>query len=155
MIALRIKKGLADHFWMRFAEWILTIESVCFAETLLEPGDTFDSSPSYTLMAKFASERTWGLVIALVAGARLTALVLNGSFPGSRRWSPLARSVCAGLSSGVWFCVSIGMVVSNVNANGWKTYGVMSCADLMLSVMIARSAGAAFEAYRGEQHDAR
>ena len=148
MIALRIRRGVTDHFALRFTEWVFTAIAACFAETLIGPGDTFDSSPSYAFMARLADENTWGLVIGAVALLRLSALVANGTFRPSRRWSPLVRSVCAGLSGGVWFCLAAGMCVSNVTATGWKTYGILMIADMTLSLMIARPAGAALETFR-------
>ena len=84
MVAFRIVRGVTDHFTTRYPEWVFAFILFMFGWKLLGPGDTFDSSPSYAVMNRLANEVVWGWSIVAIAGARLVALALNGTFASVR-----------------------------------------------------------------------
>lgn len=144
IVARTIFTGITGHLRYRMCEWVFAAILASFGYRLLSPGDTFGSSPSYAYMAKFMSECSWGLVIEAVAGFRLVALGINGSLRIFRPYSPAVRAITAWLSSAVWFCLFVGFYISNPDATGWGTYGVILAADVSLAIMIAEEAGHAF-----------
>lgn len=105
----------------------------------------FASSPGYAFMARMADERTWGRVILAVFALRFTALTANGTFDGFRRFSPMVRSLCAGIQAGVWFTIAAGVYVSAPYALLWRLCAGLFVFEIALSLMIAKPAGQAFE----------
>ena len=106
-------------------------------------------------MATWMSETNWGYVIGTVAGFRLTALTINGSLAVFRPWSPAVRALTAWMSAAVWFCLAVGFYLSNPNATGWGTYGIIFAADVCLAITIAHDAGHAIRTRQNDTHRGR
>lgn len=150
MIVIRkIRKGVAEHFDARFSEWVFTVIGLLVGIQLAAHDGVFASNAGYGFMRHLASEGTWATVTFLVSFIRLVALIANGQFAWFRRFSPMARSLCAGLHAGVWFAIGASVYVAAPYALLWVFCLVIMAADIRLSIKIAYSAGQAFEHYRG------
>ncbi len=142
MIALRVVAGVTNHFMMRLPEWACSIILLIFGLTSLQTGNTFDNA-SFSVMARYGSEDVWGRVLVAVASIRLTALILNGTFPWFVRWSVRIRAASATLCCFAWFSIALGLVLANPASTGAKTYGALLVVDMILAVFIAGQAGRA------------
>jgi hypothetical protein len=143
MIKGSFRNGIASHFVLRSPEWWLAFALFGFGYQLAMPGHIFATSSAYDVLARIGDEGAWATVLIGLSSLRFLALVLNGSFRFSRRWTPLVRSATAFVSAGAWFAVSIGLYFGNPHAAGVPVYFSLVVADLTLSVFIARQAGAA------------
>jgi hypothetical protein len=113
-IMLPIKQFLArDTFWLELVNAALLLVWVV---VLVVPPPTFDTSPSYLLMAIWATEHTWATIAGVIAAFALWGL-------GRISW---ARSL--GLLGGVFFWGTIGVTIvfSNVGATGGWVYITLS-----------------------------
>ena len=151
MIVARIVGGVTDHFIRRAPEWLMTYMLMQFGLGLLLFGNVFASSPGYRTMAMLANEAVWGWFCIAVAGARLAALIANGTFHVFKRASPLVRSFGALLSAVAWFAVTIGLY--SAGRPGAGTYAGLLAADLYLaSWIVAGEAAAAERAHRNARY---
>ncbi|QSY98664.1 hypothetical protein J2J97_31840 (plasmid) [Rhizobium bangladeshense] len=102
-----------DTIWMELANAALLL---VWTVVLLAPPPTFGTSPSYRMMAAWASEPVWACFALLVASFALWGL-------GRLSWQ---RSI--GLQGGVFFWGTIGstMIFSNVGEIGGWVYIVVS-----------------------------
>jgi putative Mn2+ efflux pump MntP len=140
MIALRVVSGIANHFIMRLPEWACCLILLMFGLTLLQDGNTFEQ-PSFSIMAHYASEDTWGLVLTLIGALRLTALVLNGTFKWFAPWSIRIRAASATLCCFAWFCIALGLFLGNPGSTGAKTYATLLAVDMIMSIYLGGQAG--------------
>jgi hypothetical protein len=108
MIALRLVRGVTGHFVGRWPEWILSAILFSLGCKLLGSGDTFASGSGFNVMAKVATEEHWGIFLCSVSGARLVALVINGTFAPFARLSPIVRSALGAMSGFAWFAIALG-----------------------------------------------
>ena len=118
---------------VRFIEWFNAAVLLNFGITLLRPGCTFCTSHSYDALASIATEREWGLALIFVAGIRIVALTLNGTFGWFKVLSPWARIVTAFLSAFAWFFIAIGLFYGNSLAPGWGTYLIHMLSDIFIA----------------------
>ena len=140
MIAFRVATGVTQHFVMRLPEWANTIILLMFGATLLQSGNTFDK-PDFSVMARYASEDTWGWALVIIASVRLTALVLNGTFKWFAPWSIRLRAGTATLCCFAWFCIASGLFFGAPAATGWKTYTIHLFIDMILAIYLGGHAG--------------
>lgn len=143
MIIARLKRGVHQHFEVRYSEWLLTALGLAVGAKLLRSPAMFEANAGYDFMARIANEWTWGEAVFFISVIRLAALVANGSFTGFRRFSPMARSLCAFAQSGVWFSIGIGIYVAAPYALLWVFCAALTPGELILSLMIAKPAGQA------------
>ena len=148
MIAMRVVKGVTTHFVLRMHEWIFAGTIIFLGIQLLRPGDTFGSSAGYAVMANFAPEWVWGFGMVGIGLLRVFALIVNGSFDWSRRFSPHARAVCAALSAFAWFVLGLGIFLGNPLATGVPIDCGLMVSDIALAIIISGEAGAADQRYR-------
>lgn len=129
---IRIVTGIHKHLPERVAEWALAIVLVRFGWTLLQPGDTFALSPTFTDMANMASENVWGWGCFLIGVVRLLALIVNGTFWDTiySRYSPHVRGITAVISIFAWTNICYGMWASGVNTTGLAVYPVLLVLDI-------------------------
>lgn len=149
IVARRLIFGIGNHFRTRFAEWVFSMELFTFGFRLLGPGDTFDSSPSYSYMASWWDERHWGVGLCLVAGMRLLSLGINGTFRPFAPFSPVVRAVTAWASSLVWLTLAFGFYRGTSVGTAWSTYGILFVADTALAIIIAREVRPSLRRWRG------
>lgn len=148
MIAFRLYKGVAHHLVFRWPEWILSAMLCALGVRLLLNVEAFASSSGYRVMATIADEDTWAALCCVVAGLRLLALTVNGTFRPFARWSPIVRSGLGMLSAGVWFCIALSVYLANPGGFGWIAYGGLMFADMMNSMLAAGDAGEAERRHR-------
>ena len=148
VVARVILLDVVVHLRTRLAEWVFAAILALFACRLLAPGETFAHGNSYTYMASWMSETSWGYLIGIIALLRLSALTINGSLKAFRPWSPGVRSLTAWMSAGVWGCLALGFYLSNPDGTGPGTYGVICAADISLAIVIAHDAGHAIRTRR-------
>ncbi len=91
MIILRIAGGIRQHFGMRVTEWIMTGALFGWSAVLAGDGNTFATSPSFSVIAHYGSEITWANICMTAGFIRLAALVVNGTFR-QFRYSPHLRA---------------------------------------------------------------
>jgi len=147
ILSVRVVRGITDHFALRYQEWIYSAILLVLAVQLLRPGETFQSSPAYAVMAQWADERTWGVALIFVGGFRFLALVVNGTFAQLRRISPYVRSAGAAASSVIWFMLSLTFYQANPLGFGEILCLGLTCSDLFICIKTARDAGEALEDY--------
>lgn len=121
---VRVAGGITNHFPARASEWVMSVMMIHWGVNLLRPDDLFSITPALSHMRLMASENVWGWGAVSIGATRLVALVINGSFPDTwyGRWSPHVRALMSWLSAFVWFQVSIGLYMTNVNSLGLAIY---------------------------------
>jgi hypothetical protein len=148
MIALRIVRGVTAHFVGRWPEWLLSGILFALGAKLLTVGETFASGPGFRVMAQFATEDHWGYALCAVAGARLIALTVNGTFARFARLSPYVRCVLGAISGFAWFSIGLGIYLANPEGWGYLTYSGLLAGDMMNSILAGGDAGVSERKYR-------
>lgn len=148
MIALRIVRGVTTHFVGRWPEWVLSGILFAIGLQLLRPGETFDTSPGYYVMAAFATEDHWGYFLCLVAGARLTALTVNGTFKPFARLSPFVRCFLGVVSGFAWFTLALGLYLANPVGIPAPICAGLLVADMINAILAGGDAGVTERKYR-------
>lgn len=140
--ARTLYSGIAGHLRTRLTEWLMAGFLAVFGLRLLGPGETFASSGGYDHMAAIMTESQWGGSLVAVAGLRIAALTINGSYKPLAPWSPVIRSATAFTSAAAWYLIAQTLYLGNPAGTGWSTYGLCLVADIYLANVIARDAGA-------------
>lgn len=149
MIALRVVQGVTKHFVGRWPEWVLSIILFCLGAKMLSSIDVFGSSPAaFKVMADFASEEHWGFFLCTIAGLRLIALAINGTFKTFARMSPVIRCGLGFLSGLAWFSIALGLFLANPEGTGHVTYTGLLIADMMNAALAGGDAGAVERKHR-------
>lgn len=143
MILLKLQTGVRSHFVTRMPEWGLSIVMFASAVQLLRTGETFSSSNLYTVLARHIDEEHLGTIAAVISSAWLGALIVNGSFRATRRWSPWVRSSCAMLSAMYWMVVALAIAAADSLSTGVVNNAGFSFLALAASILSAREVGAA------------
>ena len=104
----RIVHGVTSHAKTRVTEWFTAAAMLQLGWTLYWPPPAFPLSVSWSVMAQWAPEDAWGAVMLLVAGLRVAALTINGTFQRFR-WSPHIRCATAVMATGLWTQVVLSM----------------------------------------------
>lgn len=142
MIAVRVARGVKNHFVGRNPEWLLAILCFGLGFRLLGAENTFDSSPSFAVMKSIASENHWGVGMVIIGGLRLIALTVNGTFKTFARFSPFVRTVMSMLTAFVWFAIGVGFYNANPAGWGWFTYFIVMAMDIISATLAGGDAGA-------------
>lgn len=117
MIILRVYRGVADHFPIRFPEWVMLWPSLgLWVGLQVDPG-MFSKSDSFSYLAAWANEATWAAILGLCAVFRLAALTINGTFKGFA-FSPHIRAVASLVGVAIWSQVSLGFLMAFLFAGG-------------------------------------
>ena len=140
MIAFRVVSGVTQHFIMRLPEWANSFVLLLYGQTLLQPGDAFDRQ-AFSVMAHYASERSWGVALVGLGAVRLAALILNGTFARFAPWSVRIRALTATLCCFAWFCLSLSLYLGDPALPGWKTYAAHLAVDIIMAIYLGGQAG--------------
>jgi hypothetical protein len=151
MIALRLVHGVTTHFVGRWPEWILSCILLAIGLQLLGPGHTFDSAMGYRVMASFATEDHWGYFLCAVAGSRLIALTINGTFKPFARLSPIVRCVLGVVSGFAWFTLAMGLYLANPVGIPAPICAGLLVADMINAILAGGDAGSSERKYRNER----
>lgn len=148
MIRASVVADICDHLLVRAPEWWAAIMMPAIGGWLALPIGSFALSPSYAFMAQLASEASWARFLMELAGARLLALILNGTFRRTRRWSPLVRSAAAGLSAATWTLIAVMTWDATGGALITPIAAMIAAGEFGLCLFVARQAGAAAQEHR-------
>ncbi|MDB5596306.1 MAG: hypothetical protein JWM36_3267 [Hyphomicrobiales bacterium] len=151
MIVLRIVRGVTTHFVGRWPEWVLSGILFAIGMRLLGPGETFASAIGYRVMAAFATEEHWGYFLCTIAGARLIALTVNGTFKPFARISPVIRCLLGVLSGFAWFTLAMGLYLANPVGIPAPICAGMLVADMINAILAGGDAGVTERKYRNER----
>ena len=111
MIVLRIATGIREHFPARVSEWIMTGAILGWSAVLSADPATFETSPSFAVIAYYGNEAFWSTLCLLVGLVRLTALVVNGTFR-QFRYAPHLRGVASFVACVFWGQIALGVVIA-------------------------------------------
>jgi hypothetical protein len=130
-IVLRVGQGIAEHFPVRVSEWVMTYALIGLGWVLWLDPMTFEKTPSFSEMARWADEATWAAICIVAGTARLAALVINGTFKDHFRYSPHLRGLASLVACTFWGQVTLGIVVSAYSSGGaWTGFIIYSAAML-------------------------
>lgn len=100
-VIVRLVHGVTDHFIYRANDWIMTSMLLWVGMAIWMYPEVFHL-PSFALLAQYGSAHTWAVFAILMGLVRLSALIVNGTFP-EFIWSPHFRTLGAGLTCFFWF----------------------------------------------------
>jgi hypothetical protein len=146
---LRVFRGVHHTFPMRWLEWVMTVFIVIWGSRLLDGQDSFKSSShAWDGLAYWAPDWVWGWAMVLTGGARLVALVINGTFNDTiySQYSPLVRGMSAGVCGIFWLFVELS--VASVGTQGSITYAAICTIEFFVSVFVLGEAGDNLRAHR-------
>lgn len=133
-LIVRLYRGIADHFAIRWTEWSMLWPTFGLWITLNSYPDLFSRSASFTTMAEWFDERTWALVFGLSMVCRMAALAINGTFKGFE-FSPHIRAAASLIGVLIWSQVSLGFLLSYMNDGGLPTAVVIYTLPVILELM--------------------
>jgi len=139
MIVFRVYRGIADHFPIRFTEWVMMLPTFGMAAAFKASPDMFAVSPSFDLLGRWAEEATWGLIVLACGVVRLAALTINGTFKGFR-FSPHLRFGASLAGIVFWSQFTLGFLIAWLTGQGapsavvaYGTFCAMELANLVRS----------------------
>ena len=113
-LARRFYSGMVDHFRLRAASWIMSVNMLGFGvsitlhpEVLAPPGN----ATIYDSLLRVAPASAWGLICLCLGGFRLASLIVNGTFPAFP-WSPYIRALGSFLSALFWLQILLGAILT-------------------------------------------
>lgn len=130
MIIFRIYRGVADHFPVRVTEWVMLWPAIGMWAVFQVMPDMFTLSPSYSTLARWATEQTWSMVFSGCGLIRMAALTINGTFKGFA-FSPHIRAVASVVGAAIWSQVSLGFLLAAVTGEGALS-GVIGWSTMVL-----------------------
>lgn len=134
---IRVVTGITRHLPERALEWIMAFNIIWWGWKLTAPTTQWTNSAAWEFMLSFGiSETGWGWLCVGIGGARVLALVVNGTFADT--WysavSPWVRGITAGAGATVWFMVFLS--VSAVQTSGSGIYQLPMVLDLWCSIHV-------------------
>jgi hypothetical protein len=117
MIVVRMASGVRKHFHIRATEWVMLFPSVMLGAGMLYQHDMFTKSPSFRIVARWAEEPTWALLVLICALLRLSALAVNGTFQGFGV-SPHMRLIASFAGAAFWSQFSLGFLIAYLTGVG-------------------------------------
>ena len=117
---IRVVTGIADHFDVRFPEWLGASALIGWGFNLVLTPDSFNNPAAWQLMLSLLAEDSWGLLCVLAGGLWLAALTINGTFAATAysRYSPNVRGACALISVFIWFLVFMSVMTAQSSGRG-------------------------------------
>lgn len=118
-----------QHFQVRFSEWFVAIVMFGIGVYItLHPGMMTDprSGILWTGMVGMMSQESWGLAAAIIGGARLGALYVNGHHART----PTIRLIAAFFSAFFFTQLTVGLLKSGLSNTGVVTYACVVLADI-------------------------
>lgn len=101
LVVKRIGRGVASHFPVRASEWLMICPTFGMGLALMLQPAMFDTSPSFSVLSRWADEAIWSTLAILCAVLRLVALVVNGTF-ARFPYSPHLRAFASFAGAGLW-----------------------------------------------------
>lgn len=133
MILIKTWSGIADHFPMRWSEWLMAIPALGMGVALTYQSDMFSLSAAFQALAQWGDEKHWAIAVLLVGILRLIALAVNGSFP-IFRYTPHLRLLASFVGGFFWSQFCLGILISYFNnegaLSGVVAYGTLSIIEI-------------------------
>ena len=101
VIVRRVTRGVAAHFPVRASEWLMVWPTFWMGVALMIQPAMFDTSPSFSVLSRWADESVWSTLAVSCAFIRLVALVVNGTFERFP-YSPYIRAFASFTGAGFW-----------------------------------------------------
>lgn len=111
MLTVRVVRGIVNHFPIRKSEWGMALAAFGMALVLRFQPDMFENGKSFTTMAQWADETTWGLFAVIIAIIRFIALGVNGTFQGFG-YSPHLRLFASVAGLLFWSQFVLGVLIA-------------------------------------------
>lgn len=140
VLILRVYDGAKGHFAARFWEWMFAFALLAAAYVFIVVPQNFFVAPTYSIISRIASAQVWGSILLVIAAARITALILNGTFETFKRYSPPVRSITSLLSAISWGVVILGLHQAEGNFLAKVPYVVLFLGDIRLFYTVADEA---------------
>lgn len=129
---------LSESYRAKRLEWFFAALLMFLGVWLLLPFETFASSPTYLMMARWADETTWGLAFFAAGWVRLVIIVINGAW-----WrTAFFRAVAAFYSLFFWLSLFVGILAANPESLGMM-YGLVFAAEVSNMRLAGKEAGTA------------
>ena len=139
LIVRRMARGVRAHFHVRVTEWAMVYPTLGMSVALMFQTDMFETSPSFSELARWATEGAASCVAMLCALVRFAALVVNGTFR-SFPFSPHLRAGASLLGAAFWWQVTLGFAMAAVDGRGaWSAVVAYSTLLILEAVNISRS----------------
>ena len=116
-LIVRLYRGIADHFTVRWTEWAMLWPTFGLWLALQMQPDMFSTSASFSQVAAWASESTWSTIFGVAMVCRLAALIINGTFEGFEL-SPHIRAAASLVGVLIWSQISLGFLTAYLFAGG-------------------------------------
>lgn len=148
IIVRRVVTGVQAHFPARRSEWALGGMMFTTGWILLLPAVTFNPrTPLFQVLGSVASEEAWGWTCLIFGGARLVALIVNGTFADTyySRYSPHVRGAFAFLSCFFWATITIGLMAA------WQPLFGLGCYPFLLLLEITNVWQASLDAGQSDR----
>lgn len=135
--------SLRHHFDLmtsanRGGEWKTSCQSVVWGVILLLPGDTFQISTAFRIMAAIFSETTFGWIMLAIGVARIVGLIVNGS---KGRVTSGVRVLSAFVGFGSWTFITLCFAASglvSVWIAAWPFIAITELFNLRRSITDAK-----------------
>lgn len=153
MIVLKLISGVTDHLRLRQGEWLGLWPLTWWYFALIHDDGRFESAKTFAPLTDLMSARAWSWVLLLALTARLTALIVNGTFRERFIYSPHLRAWASFIACGFWFLVAYGSARSAVEFGGqytaWAMYSWAVIAEAANFVIAQNDRGKAQLEFRG------
>lgn len=152
MIILRtLAHGVWSHAGVRFTEWLGAGPLLGVGYVLYAQPEALYLTPSFVLLAAWASAAAWSNMLMLCGLMRLIALFVNGTFKGFRH-SPTIRFAASCAAAMFWTWFTIGIFTAWRDAGGSPT-GIVAYGTLIaLELRNAYVSRVDMASARGEAH---
>jgi len=138
-LIVRLYRGIADHFTIRWTEWAMLWPAFYMWVTFAANPDLFSRSPSFATLASWFDETTWGLIFWVTMVFRFAALAINGTFKGFE-FSPHIRAAASFVGVLTWSQVSLGFLVAWQFGSGLPTaFGIYTLPVILEFMNVWRS----------------
>ena len=142
MIVIRtLAHGVIAHAGARYTEWIGMVVLIGIGLAFFYQPNVFQISPSFSVMASWASQDIWANILLFAGAVRMFALIINGSFKGFRH-SPLLRFLASWVAVMSMGAIAMGMYsawsMSGGSPTGWIMYGAAGVGLELRNIYVSR-----------------
>jgi hypothetical protein len=126
-------------FRLRRTEWIAAAQCFIWGFVLLLPLDTF-AGPTFSILASWASENVFGIIMLIAGALRLTGLIINGA---RQRVTPWMRLGGALIGCFIFSAISLGYAATGsvgVWLAAWPVVAVVEFFNIWDTTRDARQA---------------
>lgn len=118
MLVVRIREGIVQHFPVRQVEWLMVYPALGMWMAFNIQRDMFSTSPSFTVLARWADEEVWAWLCLCCGLCRLIALSVNGTFRHTFPYTPHMRVAASFIGIMFWSQFTLGFFQAYMNEHG-------------------------------------